>query len=218
MSELSRPQRLAVVAGTGTEIGKTWVSSRVLTELVAADVSVAARKPVQSFHPDDRQTDAHVLAAASGEHRTEVCPKHRWYETPMAPPMAAEALGRPPFTIEDLALELAWPFPMPRLGLVESAGGVRSPLASDGDTVDLVEALQPDVVVLVADAGLGTINGVRLALEALDRGAHLATILVFLNRYDGTVDLDRRNRAWLAEREGADVVISVPDLAARMLG
>ncbi len=53
------------------------------------------------------------------------------------------------------------------MGLVETAGGVRSPLAADGDCLDYCAALDPDVVVLVADAGLGTINAVRLTLDAL---------------------------------------------------
>jgi dethiobiotin synthetase len=74
------------------------------------------------------------------------------------------------------------------------------------------------VVVLVADAGLGTINAVRLSLEALDRGAHLATLLVHLNRYDGSDELHRANRAWLAERHGLDVEVTLADLAARLRG
>ncbi len=53
------------------------------------------------------------------------------------------------------------------VGLVETAGGMRSPLAADGDCLAFCAALAPDVIVLVADAGLGTINAVRLTLDAL---------------------------------------------------
>jgi len=213
-----RPGRIVVVAGTATEVGKTWVAAHVARELIAGGTTVAVRKPVQSFDVGDGATDAHVLAEASGEDTTEVCPHHRWYEVAMAPPMAADALGRPPFTIADLALELGWPIVRPQVGLVEAAGGVRSPLARDGDTVTLVEALQPELVALVADAGLGTINGVRLAVEALDRGAHVASLAVFLNRFDGTDDLHRRNLDWLRRRCGLDVVTAVPDLSTRVRG
>ena len=83
-----RPQRLIVVVGTRTEIGKTWVSARLLRDLRANGLHVAARKPAQSFDSDDALTDAHHLADASGETPTEVCPRHRWYPIPMAPPMA----------------------------------------------------------------------------------------------------------------------------------
>jgi dethiobiotin synthetase len=207
---------LVVVAGTGTEIGKTWVTARLARELRGQAVTVSARKPAQSFSAGDRVTDAHLLGEATGAAAADVCPHHRWYEVPMAPPMAAEALGRPPFTTADLASEIEWGLPTPQVGLVESAGGVRSPLASDGDTVALVEELQPQLVVLVADAGLGTINSVRLSMEALDKGAHVAAIVVFLNRFDGADELHRRNRGWLIDRDRFEVMTAVPELSGRV--
>lgn len=216
MAVTTRPERLVVVTGTGTEVGKTWVASRVLAELRVSGLTVAARKPVQSYDPGDRVTDAHLLGEASGEPQAEVCPTSRWYEVPIAPPMAADLLGRPLVVMADLVEELRWPEPVPALGIVEGAGGLRSPIAEDGDSLTLVEELQPDAVVVVADAGLGTVNAVRLTMEALDRGHHVAAIVVFLNRYDGTDDLHRRNRQWLADRDGYDVVTTVPDLVQRV--
>ena len=97
-------------------------------------------------------------------------------------------LGRPPFGIGDLLEELSWPAEQVDVGLVETAGGVRSPLAGDGDGAALSRALDPDLAVLVADAGLGTINAVRLTAEALD-----APFVVVLNRFDPSSDLQRRN-------------------------
>ena len=104
---------------------------------------MAARKPAQSFDPDDDPAalDAAVLGAATDEPFDEVCPPHRWYETAMAPPMAAESLGRPPFRIDNLVAELVWPDRAVDVGLVETAGGVRSPLAGDGDCLDFCAAL-----------------------------------------------------------------------------
>lgn len=209
-----RPRRLIVVVGTGTEVGKTWVAARLLRELRGEGMDVAARKPAQSFDPEDPLTDAHHLADATGEEPVDVCPRHRWYPVPMAPPMAADVLGRPPFTVEDLASEISWPLPAPDLAMVETAGGVRSPLASNGDAITLIEILQPDVVLLVADAGLGTINDVRLSLDAIDRGAHVATPIVVLNRFDPADELHRRNRDWLTANLDVDVLASVPAVMA----
>ncbi len=210
-----RPERLVLVAGTGTEVGKTWVACRLARALRRRGLVVAARKPAQSYEPDADpvDSDAALLAHATGVDPVMVCPRHRWYPLAMAPPMAAEALGRPPFTVTDLAGELAWP-PGVGVGLVESAGGVRSPLAADGDTVALAAALRPERVVLVADAGLGTINGVRLAAAVL---APWPTTVV-LNRFDRWDDLHRRNHDWLAGRDGLDVVIDVADLVAPIVG
>lgn len=208
--------KTVVVVGTATEIGKTWVSARLLRDLRAEGLAVAARKPAQSFDPDDRVTDAHELARATGEDPSDVCPRHRWYPIAMAPPMAAAALGRPSFTIADLAAEIGWPLPAPALGLVETAGGVRSPHAVDGDAITFIEALQPEVVLLVADAGLGTINAVRLTLDALDRGAHVAELVVHLNRFDAGQELHRANRAWLDEHLDAPVLVTLPEVVQRL--
>jgi dethiobiotin synthetase len=197
----TRPRLLVVVAGTGTEVGKTWVAARLATALRARGRLVAARKPVQSFDPEaGGPTDAEQLAAATGEAPERVCPRERRYALAMAPPMAAEALGLPAARLAELAAEIAasWPRPVADVGLVELAGGVRSPLAADGDGVDLVSALAPDLVLLVADAALGALNAVRLSCDAL--APH--TTLVHLNRYDAGDEIQRRNRAWLAERSG----------------
>ncbi len=131
----------------------------------------------------------------------------------MAPPMAAQVLGRPPFTIADLVGELRWPEPEPDVAWLESAGGVRSPLTDDGDTTDLCRAVDPDAVVLVADAGLGTINAVVLSATALDSWP----IIVVLNRFEAGNDLHVRNHAWLADRASLDVVIGPAPLAERLL-
>jgi dethiobiotin synthetase len=96
----------------------------------------------------------------------------------------------------------------------QCVGGVRSPLASDGDAVALAEALQPERVVLVADAGRGAINAVRLAAAALAGWP----VSVVLNRFDGALDLHQRNRAWLAVRDGLHVVLDGADLVAPVVG
>jgi dethiobiotin synthetase len=140
-----------------------------------------------------------------------VCLPHRRYAVAMAPPMAADALGLPPFSIAELVAELD--APEGATVLVESAGGVRSPLAADGDTVDLVDALRPALVILVADAGLGTINAVQLSVTAL--GAH--NVVVFLNRFDETDDLHRRNAEWLRSQAARDVVTEIDVLAAQIM-
>lgn len=208
----SRPDRLVVVLGTDTGVGKTWATAAVLRALARDGVAAVARKPVQSFHPDDPAPDAVVLAGAAAERPEAVCPRHRWYERELAPPMAADALGRPPFTVAELVDELAWPDGA-RVGLVETVGGPRSPVAADGDSADLAAAVGPDLVVLVAPAGLGAINAVRQSATSL-AATGVAPPVVFLNRFAGT-DTDRRNRRWLGD-EGFDVVTTVVDLAGRL--
>ncbi|MFM8238221.1 MAG: ATP-dependent dethiobiotin synthetase BioD [Actinomycetota bacterium] len=201
---------IVFVTGTGTEVGKTWVTAAVLRELRARGIAAHGRKPAQSFAPGDPTTDAAELAAAGGEQPEVVCPPHRWLPTPMAPPMAAAALGLPPFTIADLVAEVA---PGAGLALIEGAGGLRAPIAEDGDNLTLIEALDPAAVVLVADAGLGTINLTRLCCDAIGPDRE---VIVILNRFDAGDDLHRRNHEWLVTREGLGVVTDPEALAVRL--
>jgi dethiobiotin synthetase len=204
-----RPERLVAVVGTDTGVGKTWASSKVLARLRAAGTTVAARKPVQSFAPCDPETDADVLALATGEGPETVCPPARWYAVEMAPPIAAAFLGTAPPALDDLLQELEWPPDAVGVGLVETVGGPRSPLAADADSAALAAALGPDLTVLVAPAGLGAINAVRLCAPAVP-----SPLVVFLNHFDGG-DVHDRNRRWL-QVEGFDVVVDVVELARRV--
>jgi dethiobiotin synthetase len=124
--------------------------------------------------------------------------------------MAARELGLPPFTTADLAGGITWPVSVD-VGLVEGVGGPRSPISDDGDNVDLARLLAPDVVVLVADAGLGTVNAVRLSMAALAD----FPVVVALNRY-GSDPLHARNLEHLTAVDGFDVVTSPRELAERI--
>jgi len=208
---MTRPAGLVVVTGTGTGVGKTSFTALTLGLIRSRGHRVAARKPAQSSEPDEHPTDAEVLAAATGEDVAAVCPPHRHYEVAMAPPMAAEALGRPAFTIADLVRETTWPDDV-RVGAVEGAGGPRSPLAVDGDTVDLAAALAPDLIVVVAEADLGAINAVRLSAAPFAP----RPVVVALNRYDEHDAMHVANRRWLELRSGLDVVVTPTELAERL--
>jgi dethiobiotin synthetase len=139
---------------------------------------------------------------------TAVCPRHRWYPVAMAPPMAAEHLDLPPFTVADLVSELHWPSQVD-VGVVELAGGPGSPLATDGDGTDFVELLRPDLVLLVSGAGLGILSDVRLAARAFG----VQPLIVYLNRFDASQELHERNLGWLAERNGMAVTVEPLALA-----
>ncbi len=208
MPPVERPSRLIAVMGTGTDIGKTWACATLLSRARELHWRVAARKPAQSFDPGNcAPTDAATLAAASGESEDTVCPRHRWYPLAMAPPMAADRLQQPPLLLKDLLAEIRWPAGV-QLGLIETAGGVRSPLAHDADCSEFARCVAPDEVLLVADAGLGTINSVRLALHALS----FAPVTVLLNRFDANNELHQLNRNWLVSRDRLRVIVDVRDM------
>jgi dethiobiotin synthetase len=204
----SRPSLLIGVIGTNTEVGKTWVTAQLLATLKLRGARVAARKPVQSYSPDEIDTDAARLAGASGEEVSDICPAHRWYPIALAPPMAAHALGRGPVWMSEIIKEIRWPADVD-IGFVETVGGVRSPLACDGDSLDLLNRLGVDRLLLVADAELGTINAVRLTLAAVGP----TPTVVYLNRFDPDNRLHQLNRTWLIEQDKLTVITDVHSLA-----
>lgn len=198
------------VAGTDTEVGKTWLGTRLAAALRTEGIEVAARKPVQSLDSSDSTTDAEEWAAVTGEPVERICPRHRWYDLPLAPPMAAERLDRDPIALAELVAETHVPRGV--LTFIEGVGGLRSPLADDGDSIDLCHALKAELVLLVSDAGLGCINRVHLSAAAVGD----LPLIVVLNRYDASDETHRLNRDWLVD-DGLDVAIDVDEAVHRIL-
>lgn len=224
--------------GTGTEIGKTWVAAGLARVLRERGLIVRACKPVQSHDPaDPAPTDAEALAAATGQSPDDVCPPEYTYPVPLAPPMAARKLGRPCPSLDDLA-RICRSAPalvgveacvgdagagdaeesaggadlFADLCIVEGAGGLYSPLAADGDNLDLIERLNPDRVVVVAPAGLGAIHDVvACAAPLVDRRP-----VVFLNRFDPGAEVHVLNLNWLTKVRGLMAVTSLENLAERV--
>ena len=160
------------VAGSHTEIGKTHVACALIRAARAQGTSVDALKPVLSgFDPEDwTGSDSGRLLAALGAAPTqaalEAISPFR-YAAPLAPPMAARLEGKT-LTLQDLAgVSRDW---LARteadLALVESAGGLMSPIAEDGTVLDLLETLAL-ASVLVGGSYLGSISHTLTALEVL---------------------------------------------------
>lgn len=202
-----RPSILLAVVGVGTGVGKTWTTIQIVTELRRRGLTVAVRKPVQSFAAHELgSTDAELLAVSTGQTPHVVCPPHRWYGEPMAPPMAADVLGLAAITSRELVEETVWP-PGVDIGIVETVGGVRSPMTHDTDSIEFARLLQPDGTLLVADAGLGAINAIRLAAPTLAGLAWLA----FLNRHDHS-ELHHRNQRWLQTQTNIETATTTAEL------
>ncbi len=166
-------------------------------------------------HPTRRRrTDRRrLLAAATGATPDDVCPA-----TPVAAAADGAADGRRgarPAAVHDRRPRRRSARGRRRRRtpvLVETAGGVRSPIA-DRRRLRRAHrrARRPAVVVLVADAGLGTINLVRLSRDALLDAARRGRLPQPLRR---SLRSPRTQRATGSRtREGLDVVTDVEALA-----
>lgn len=187
------------VTATDTAVGKTVVTAGLATALRARGRDVAVFKPVQSGAlADDPSGDAALLGADC----------IYAFSAPLAPLVAARAEGRT-IALEPIvkrAEELAREH---ELLLVEGAGGLLVPLAEDLDLADLAVALGLPLVV-VARAGLGTVNHTLLTIEAARvRGLELAGVILNGKSDESTAD----NAALIEAGSGVRVLAQVPLLA-----
>lgn len=165
------PARVLLVTGTGTGVGKTVTTAALVAGAQARQLRVAVVKPVQTGlepgEPGDL-ADIDRLAGPVETHEPARLPD------PLAPDTAARRAG---VTIPSVAEHAAYVEQLARRGdldlvLVEGAGGLLVRLDTAGaDLADLgrvlVEAGLPAGFVVVAAAGLGTLNHSALTAEAL---------------------------------------------------
>ncbi len=144
------------IVGTGTDVGKTHVSACLLLEARRRGVVARAYKPVATG-VDDVCEDAARHAAALD---APVVPPTFSYRRPVSPHLAAREERRPVELprIAARADELAGGA---ELLLIESAGGLFSPLGDGETNATLALLLSPALVVLVAADRLGVLHDVR---------------------------------------------------------
>ena len=157
-----------IVTGTGTGVGKTIATAALAGCARSAGVDVAVCKPVQSGagHDGDVDDDLAEIGRLSGV--TELVSVAR-YPEPLAPAAAAEYAGRALPSAGEILDAVRGVGRPGQLTLVEGAGGLLVELARGEVTLrDLAAELDAPVLV-VCEAGLGTLNHTALTLEALER-------------------------------------------------
>ena len=142
-----------IIAGIGTEIGKTFISS-ILTESLQADYW----KPIQSGALDFTDTDT-VRNLISND-KSVFYPETYRLNQPMSPHAAA--------AIDGVEIKIS-KFELPQTNnhlIVELAGGIIVPLNDQETNLDLIQKLNIPVI-LVSKNYLGSINHTLLSVEVL---------------------------------------------------
>ncbi len=142
------------IAGTGTDVGKTMVSS-IFAQALDADYW----KPVQTGSREgiDRETVKSLVQPSEG---SRFHPEGYCLNAPLSPHAAAEAEGVR-LSISNIRV------PETRSPLViEGAGGLLVPLNDQDLLIDLIPKFEAQVI-LVSRHALGSINSTLLSIEAL---------------------------------------------------
>ncbi|MFE5185829.1 dethiobiotin synthase [Streptomyces sp. NPDC056628] len=196
-----------VVTGTGTEVGKTVTTAAVAAAALASGRTVAVLKAAQTGVGPDEDGDAAEVARLAGQVTTAEIAR---YPDPLAPATAARRAGRAPVRPAEVAEAAAKLAAEHDLVLVEGAGGLLVRFDEAGGTLaDAAELLAAPVLV-VASAGLGTLNTTELTARELRR-RRLDPLGVVIGSWPGEPDLASRcNVADLPEVAGAPLLGAVP--------
>ncbi len=186
-----------VVAGIGTEVGKTVVSA-ILVEKLQANYW----KPVQAGNLDTSDT---LRVRQLTRHAGVLHPEAWRLNTAMSPHAAAEIDG---VRINRASLELPQNTTLPATPLIiELAGGLMLPLDSQpGDGLSNIDLLREWglPVVLVANYYLGSINHTLLSVDALRRRDIAIAGLVFNG------DAVKSSRSAIINLTGLPVLLDLP--------
>jgi len=156
------------VTGTGTDVGKTFLSAALIRHWRAAGHAVAAYKPVVSgFDPATEQaSDPGVLLGALGRPITDIETISPWrFAAPLSPDMAAAREGRT-LDFEAIVEFSHRAATSAERVLIEGVGGIMVPLDERHTVLDWMSTLRLPVL-LVAGSYLGTISHTLTALRVL---------------------------------------------------
>jgi dethiobiotin synthetase len=184
------------VTGTDTGVGKTFVTCAVAQRARAAGLRVFAFKPIETGVSGEWGEDQVALADAAGDVR-----RGTYRFKLAAAPWVASQLEREEIDLDRVEAQFREGARGADLLLVEGAGGWRVPLTPKHDTSDLARRISLPVLV-VARAGLGTINHTLLTVEAIRAdGLEVAGVVLSL-RPDEDAEFARSNAEQLLHRCG----------------
>ena len=181
------------VTGTGTEIGKTYVAGLLVKKLHEAGEKSAYYKAAMSGNDKDADGnlipgDAKFVKELGGidQDLNEMCPYI--YEKAYSPHLAAQIEGNPvnlDYVVEKLKdLEKKYDYIT-----LEGSGGILCPLRFDDEEIYLEDFVKKAKLssIIVADAGLGTINNLVLTAFYMKEKGMKVKGIIFNNFIPGDV-------------------------------
>jgi dethiobiotin synthetase len=204
---------IVVVTGTGTEVGKTVATAAVAAASLAQGLSVAVLKPAQTGVAEGEPGDAAEVTRLAGAVTAVELAR---YPDPLAPATAAARAGMPSVGPADIAEAAAKLSAVHDVVLVEGAGGLLVRYDKEGSTLADAAELMHAGVLLVAPAGLGTLNATALTAEAL-RSRKIPLLGLIIGSWRADPELaERCNVTDLPEAASAPLLGALPARAAEL--
>lgn len=204
------------ITGTGTDIGKTYVTALVVKKLQDAGFRSTYYKAAVSGNFRDAQGNL-IPGDASFVKKISRIPTELEqmvpyvYERAVSPHLAARIEGNPVelAVVQDYYERLK---AQNDFVTMEGSGGILCPIRWDEQKIwleDVIKALQLPALI-VADAGLGTINSAVLTYEYMKQRGIGVKGFLFNHFHPGDV-MEEDNRKMVEERTGLPVLACVQD-------
>ncbi len=202
--------RSLFVTGTGTDIGKTYVSAAIARYFTKRNLAIAYYKAAVSGADSIEESDAGFVRDSAGIKQETSSLLSYLYKRPLSPHLAARIEGN--FAsldkIKQDYLSLASKYDYV---LSEGAGGIICPVVVEPNLrifyQDIIKTLGAPVVI-VADAGLGTINHTILTFEYL-KARNIKVQGVILNRFDKSSVMHLDNLKMIEDLSGIKVIATL---------
>lgn len=202
------------ITGTGTGVGKTYVTCALAARARVLEQRVLAFKPIETGCRREGNrligSDQQALIAAAGGWQTEKLAGLYQFEMPVAPAVAAAETNRT-IDVSSIVELVETTAPTVDLVLVEGAGGWRVPVTPTIDMAHLA-ALCRLPVIIAATATLGTINHSLLTIEAVERDGQTVAALVLSMRPEDDRSLVASNVAEIGRRWSGQIIVLAVDL------
>ena len=204
------------ITGTGTDVGKTYVTGLIVKKLREGGASSAYYKAAMSGN--ERRPDSTLIPGDALQVKTmsgveqpleEMCPYI--YETAVSPHLAAKIEGNP-IEMECVLKNFDRVCGTYDYVTVEGSGGIFCPLRFDEQKIQLEDFIKAGSLacLMIADAGLGTINAVVLTAEYM-KARKIPVKGIIFNHYEPGNPLHEDNRLMCEAMTGLNVVACVKD-------
>ena len=181
------------ITGTGTDIGKTYVTGLIVKKLRESGANAAYYKAAMSGN--ERRADGSLIPGDAlqvktmsgiGQPLEEMCPYI--YENAYSPHLASRIEGNP---VQMDVVKAGYKNVCDKYDYVtmEGSGGILCPICFDEAKIQLEDVIKELGLssIIIADAGLGTINSVVLTVEYMKSHELPVKGIIFNNYHPGNV-------------------------------
>lgn len=192
------------ITATGTDVGKTYVSALIVKGIRKQGINCGYYKPALSgdVYPNDCEY-VFKTAGIKKDANNNVSYKFK----PALSPHLASKLENNPIKLKKIKADFERIQKEFDMLVVEGAGGIICPFNDDLILPDVIKALGLDIII-IASAGLGTINSTVLTVEYAK--THKINIKgIILNNYDETDIMHVDNKKMIEKLTGIKVLTTV---------